>query len=250
MVNIKTEEEIKIMREGGRILAKIMKRLNREVRPGISTKHLEEMVEELIYKYKAKPSFNGYRGFPASLCVSINEELVHGIPSKERILKNGDIVSLDLGLKYKGYYTDMAITVGNGKISLEAKKLIKVTERALDIGLKQVKPGKRVGDISSAIQKYVEAQGYSVNRKLTGHGVGRKVHEPPLIPNYANGPDSNVKLVPGMTFCLEPMVNVGRPGVKTLADGWTVVTADKSLSAHFEVTVAVTERGCEVLTKY
>ena len=257
MVVIKTKQEIEIMREGGKVLAKIMKRLAREVRPGISTKHLEEMTEKLIDKINRKahglvvqPSFKGYRNFPASLCVSINKELVHGIPSESRILKNGDIVSLDLGLKYKRYYTDMAVTIPVGKISSEAKKLIKITKKALEIGLKEIKPNKRIGDISSVIQRYVESQGFSVNQKLTGHGIGRKVHEPPLIPNYAQGPDENVKLVAGMTFCLEPMVNVGSSEVMCLFDGWTMATADESLSAHFEHTVAVTERGCEVLTKY
>lgn len=274
MIIIKTKEEIKIMKQGGRILARIMKKLIKEVKPGISTKHLEEIAEDLIHKYKAESSFNGYRGFPASLCVSINEELVHGIPSKKRILKNGDIVSLDLGLKYKGslassgpailkpaasseastpftegYYTDMAVTVPVGKIFPEAKKLIKVTKKALEIGLREVKPGKRIGDISFAIQKYVEAQGFSVNRQLTGHGVGKKFHEPPLIPNFGQ-PGTGEKLRTGMTFCLEPMVNAGKAEVKTLTDGWTVVTVDGKLSAHFEHTVAVTERGCEVLTKY
>ena len=258
MIIIKTKKEIDIMRQGGRILARIMKRIAKEVRPGISTKDLDQMAEELIYKYKGKPSFKGYRGFPASLCVSINEELVHGIPSKNRILKNGDIISLDLGLKYKGYYTDMAVTVPVGKISKEAKKIIKVTKKALEIGLKEIKFDKTIGDISSAIQKYVESQGFSVNRQLTGHGVGKEVHEPPLIPNYAKGSDhgvnpigksDRVKLVSGMTFCLEPMVNFGRPEVKTLADGWTVVTADGSLSAHFEKTVVVRERGVEILTR-
>jgi methionyl aminopeptidase len=248
MIAVKTKKEIEILRQGGRILARIMKRLVKEARPGISTKHLEEIAEELIYKYKAEPSFKGHQGFPASLCVSINEELVHGIPSKKRILKKGDIISLDLGLKYKGYYTDMAVTLGIGKISPEAKKLIKVTKKALKIGLKQIKPGKKTGDISSAIQKYVEDQGCSVNRQLTGHGIGRRSHELPLIPNYGRS-DKGEKLVPGMVFCLEPMVNLGKPEVKTLNDGWTVVTVDKKPSAHFEVTVVVTEKGSEVLTK-
>lgn len=248
MIPVKTEKEVKIMEKGGRILVKIMKELMKNIKPGICTEDLNQLAEKLIYKYKVLSSFKGFKGFPANLCISVNEELVHGLPSKERILKKGDIVTLDLGIEYKGYHTDMAITVGVGKITPQAKKLIKVTKKALKAALKKVKPGKTIGDISSAIQKYVEARGFSLNQQLTGHGIGKEAHEPPLIPNVGQ-PNSGPKLISGMTLCLEPMVNIGTPKVKTLSDGWTVVTVDKNLSCHFEYTVLVTKKGYKILTK-
>lgn len=255
MVSIKTPEEIEIMKQGGKILAQILKKICRAANPGISTFDLEELALDLISKNKAKPSFKGYKGYPACLCISRNNQVVHGIPSKKEILKQGDIIDLDLGIKYRGLYTDMSITVSVGKVSYQARKLIKVTKKALDIGISQIKPGNQIKHIGQAIQKYVEKNGFSVVRSLVGHGVGYAVHEPPQIPNFLPKPgekrwdDIKLELKPGMCLAIEPMVNVGGSEVRTLDDGWTVVTADGSLSAHFEHTIAVTENGHQILTK-
>jgi len=247
MVFIKTEKEIEIMRQGGKILAKILDELEKKIKPGTNTFFLNEFAENLAARFGAKPSFKGYKNYPASLCVSVNSEVVHGLP-KQKILKEGDIVGLDFGLFYKGYYTDMAKTVGVGKISSLAKRLIFVTKKALDLGIAQVRPGNHVGDISFAIQNYVESNGFSVVRDLVGHGVGRKVHEPPQVPNFGEK-GKGIKLEKGMTLAIEPMVNAGKPEVRLLPDGWTFVTCDGSLSCHFEHTVAVTNDGNEILTK-
>lgn len=247
MIFIKTKKEIELMRQGGKILAKILNELEKETKPGTNTHDLNELAENLAKKFGAKPSFKGYRNYPASLCVSINSEVVHGLP-KKRILKEGDIVGLDFGLFYQGYYTDMAKTVPVGKISSLAQKLIFVTKKALDLGIAQVKPGNHIGDISFAIQSYVEANGFSVVRDLVGHGVGKKIHEPPQVPNFGEK-GTGVKLEEGMTLAIEPMVNAGSYKVKLLSDGWTFVTCDGSLSCHFEHTVAVTKTGFEILTK-
>jgi len=247
MIFIKTKEEIEIMGEGGRILARIMQELERAVKPGITTRELDRLAESLIFKYGGKPSFKGHEGFPATLCTSINEEIVHGVPSN-RILKEGDIISLDLGIFYKGFHTDMAITCGVGsKISPTVQRLIRVTKKALKRGIKKVKPGNTFGDIGNTIQRYVESQGFNVVRDLCGHGIGKELHEEPKILNYGKR-HTGYKIKEGMVFCLEPMVTVGDWKIKKTKDGFGYQTADNSLSAHFEHTIAVTQNGCRILT--
>jgi methionyl aminopeptidase len=246
MIPIKKPEEIKIMAEGGKILAKIMERISKKVRPGITTKQLDELFEKLVLKSGGKPSFKGEEGFPASLCTCINEEIVHCIPSN-RILKEGDIISLDGGIFWKGYHTDMAITLPVGKISFEAKRLIRVTKKALKLAIKKVRPGKKFGDISNTIQRYIEYQGFNVIRDLCGHGIGKKLHEEPQILNYGKR-NTGPEIKEGMVFCLEPMVALGDFKIRKTKDGFGFQTADGSLSAHFEHTVAVTKDGYEILT--
>ncbi len=247
MITYKTKEEIKLLKEGGKILADIIKDLSKNIKPGINASELDLMAGILAKKNNAIPSFKGYNGFPANLCVSINNEVVHGFPF-DKILREGDIVGLDFGLKYRGLFTDHAVTVGVGKISQSAKKLIKITRNALNVGIKSIYPGLRIGVISEAIQKYVESQGYSVVRDLTGHGVGYKVHEDPQIPNFGKGNGGPI-MKEGMVLAIEPMVNIGSYRVKLAKDGWTFLTQDNSLSAHFEHTVVVTKNGFEILTK-
>lgn len=259
MISIKTPQDLKIMAEGGKILAKIMEELEKRVKPGIKTLELDRLAESLIFKYGGKCSFLGYTGFPACLCTSINEEIVHAIPS-DRILKEGDIISLDLGIQYKGFHTDMAVTVPVGKISSETKKLIDITKKALEIGIEKLKPENRIGDISRAIQKYVEGQGFNVVRELCGHGIGREIHEDPEILNSVSfdkvtvdkveyfGPAETI-LKEGMVLCLEPMVTVGDWHIKKSKDGFGLETKDSSLSCHFEHTIAVTKSGYKILTK-
>ena len=247
MITIKTPEEIKIMAEGGKILAKIIKELEKEVRPGITTKELDRLAESLVLKSGGKCSFKGYQDFPACLCTSINEEIVHVAPSN-RVLKKGDIISLDLGILYKGFHTDMAITVPVGKIDPEVQRLIRVTKKALKRGIKKVRPGNTFGDIGNTIQRYVESQGFNVVRDLCGHGIGKEIHEDPKILNFGRrhtGPE----IKEGMTFCLEPMVTVGDWKLKKSKDGYGFETADGSLSCHFEHTVAVTKNSCQILTE-
>lgn len=251
MISIKTPQEIKIMAEGGRILAEIMQKLQKEVRPGITTKDLDRLAESLILDYGAKPSFKGYQGFPATLCTSVNDEIVHVVPSS-RVLKEGDIISLDLGLVWppdakNSFHLDMAVTLPVGKVSFEAQRLIRVTKKALKLGIKKIRPGNTTGDIGNTIQRYVESQGYNVARDLSGHGIGKKLHEEPLIPNFGQR-HKGEKLLPGMVICVEPMVMVGHWKLKKCEDGFGYKTADGFLSAHFEHTVAVTENGCQVLT--
>jgi len=236
------------MRQAGRIVAEVLAVLQQRARPGINTAELNELAHQIITRHKASPSFKGYRGFPASLCVSINEEIVHGIPDRKRYLKEGDIVSFDVGAIYEGYHGDAAVTVGVGGIAEEAKKLLAVAAGALAAGVAQSRAGKRTGDISWAIQDYAESRGYSVVREYTGHGIGLQMHEDPQIPNYGQ-PQRGVLLKPGMTLALEPMVNQGDWHTRVLADNWTVVTKDGKLSAHFEHTVAVTEGEPEILTR-
>lgn len=236
------------MRQAGRIVAEVLAVLQQEVRPGINTAELDELACQSITKHKATPSFKGYRGFPASLCVSINEEVVHGIPNKKRYLKEGDIVSFDVGAIYQGYHGDAAVTVGVGEITEASRKLLTVVVGALAAGIAQSRAGKRTGDISWAIQNYAESRGYSVVREYTGHGIGLQMHEDPQIPNYGQ-PKRGVLLKPGMTFALEPMVSEGDWRTQVLADNWTVVTKDRKLSAHFEHTIAVTEGEPEILTR-
>lgn len=258
MINIKVAEEIEIMAEGGKILAKIMKELEKQVRPGITTKELDKVTEDLILKSGGKCSFKGYQGFPTCLCTSINEEIVHAVPS-ERKLKEGDIISLDLGILYKGFHTDMAVTLPVRIVNPEVQRLIDVTKKALEIGIEKLKPGNYIGDISKAIQKYVEREGFNVVRELCGHGIGRKLHEAPQILNSVSfdevtvdkvkyQEDAKIKLKEGMVLCLEPMVTVGDWRIKKSKDGFGYETKDGSLSCHFEHTIAVTENGAKILT--
>lgn len=233
------------MREGGKTLTRIMEKLKEKVRPGITTQELDRLAESLILKY-GKCSFKGYEGFPACLCTSINEEIVHAVPS-DRILKEGDIISLDLGIFYKGFHSDMAITLPVGKVKPEILRLIRVTKKTLKLAIKKVRPGNTFGDIGNTIQRYVESQGFNVIRDLCGHGIGKDLHEDPQILNFGKrrtGPE----LVEGMTFCIEPMVSMGDFKIKKSKDGYGFETADGSLSAHFEHTIVVTKNGCEVLT--
>ncbi|OIP23023.1 type I methionyl aminopeptidase [bacterium CG_4_10_14_0_2_um_filter_33_32] len=247
MINIKDQKQIKIMREGGEILKKVMDALKEEVKPGISTEYLDELASQLIKKYDANPSFLNYQGYPKSICTSINNEVVHGIPSSNRILKEGDILSLDIGIFYKGYHTDAALTLPVGNISEENRKLINIAKNSLLSGLKKVKEGNRIGDISYEIQKSVEEKGYSVVKSCTGHGIGRDLHEDPAIPNFGKA-DYGPYLKEGMTLAIEPMVNEGDFQVQTDDDGWTIRTCDGKNSAHFEFTVLVLRKGYENLT--
>jgi methionyl aminopeptidase len=252
MITLKSRKELARMRQAGRIVAAVLEAMREDVRPGVSTAEMNAIAEEIIARSGAVPSFKGYPGtgkndFPASICVSINEELVHGIPSPRRTLKEGDIVSVDVGAIYKGYHGDAAITLSLGDVAPEVTRLLEVTEGALLVGIRQSRPGNRTGDISWAIQTYVESRGFSVVRNYTGHGIGRKMHEEPQIPNFGRRGEG-VLLKRGMTFALEPMVNVGTWETRVLQDGWTVVTADSRLSAHFEHTVAVMDGEPEILT--
>jgi methionyl aminopeptidase len=245
---LKSPDEIKIMQEANQIVAEALDTLQENIEPGKSTWQLNRLAEIFIEKRNAKPAFKGYRGFPGSVCVSINEEVVHGIPSKKVILQEGDIVSIDFGVKYKGFYGDAAITVPVGNISSENEKLLRVTKESLYKGIEKARVGNRINDISRAVQQYVEQAGFSVVRQFVGHGIGCELHEPPEIPNY-NRKERTPKLLPGMVLAIEPMVNAGMYEVQVLNDGWTVVTRDKSASAHFEHSVAVTEDGPIILSE-
>ncbi|HEX9664773.1 MAG TPA: type I methionyl aminopeptidase [Patescibacteria group bacterium] len=256
MITIKKPEEIEILRQSGRILASTLQQVVSQVKPGVLTSDLDQFAEKLIRGQGGQSSFKNYVShgsdpFPSSLCTSINEEIVHAPAIPSRPLKDGDIIGLDLGVNYKGFFTDMAVTVGVGRISAEAKNLMKATKKSLELALKQVKPGNYIHDISNAVQRYVEKQGYGVVRELVGHGVGYQVHEDPRIPNYLpdNGEPERIELKEGMVLAIEPMVTAGHWKIKTLEDGWTAVTIDGKLSAHFELTVAVTAKGYEILTK-
>jgi methionyl aminopeptidase len=249
MIQLKSAREIELMAEGGRILADTRALIRREVRAGVSTMELDAMAEEFIRSHPgATPAFKGLYGFPGSLCASINNEIVHGIPSKKRVLKDGDIISIDLGVGFKGYYTDSATTVAVGTVDEETTRLLETTERSLAAGIAAAMPGNHLGDIGAAVQRVVEDAGFSVVRDLVGHGIGVEFHEEPQVPNYGK-PKRGIKLMPGLTLAIEPMVNIGGPATKTLADRWTIVTLDGSLSAHFEHTVAITENGPMVLTR-
>ena len=246
-ITIKTPREIELMREAGRILAEVHNELGKIIEPGITTLEIDKMGEKLIRSYGCEPSFLNYQGYPASICVSVNEEVVHGIPSAKRILKEGDIVSLDAGVIYKGYHSDAARTYGVGQISKEAAQLVEVTKQCFFEGIKFAKPGNHLHDISNAIMDYATRFGYGVVRDLTGHGIGSHLHEDPDIPNFRQkkrGP----QLVPGMTLAIEPMINAGTYRVSWLDDDWTVVTNDGKISAHYENTVLITEEGCEILS--
>lgn len=244
---LKTKAEIAIMREAGRIVAGTHEALRQAIKPGVPTSELDRIAYEYCSERGARPAFKGYRGFPASLCVSINEEIVHGIPSRKRILREGDIVSLDFGVVYQGFYGDAAKTVPVGDVSDEAANLLKVTEEALYKGIEQAAPGRRLHDISAAVQAHAEVNGYSVVRQYVGHGIGRNMHEAPHVPNFGK-PGTGPLLKTGMVLAIEPMVNVGTYETLEKGDKWTVVTKDSSLSAHFEHTVAITADGHEILT--
>lgn len=246
MIIRKTPREIEIMREAGRIVALTHKALKPHIVPGITTKELDNIAEKFIKSQGAYPSFKGYNGFPGSICVSVNEELVHGIPGS-RVLKEGDIISIDIGAKYNGYHGDSAWTYPVGEIDEESSRLLDVTEQSLYIGLKEASPGVRLSNISHAIQTYVEQNGFSIVREYVGHGIGQDLHEDPQVPHYGP-PNFGPILKPGMVLCIEPMVNAGSRYVKTLADNWTVITVDGKRCAHFEHTIAITETGYEILT--
>ncbi len=246
MIILKSKKEIELMREAGKIVAETHEIIKAAITPGISTIELDKIAENNIRKYNAIPSFKGYGGFPGSICASINEEVVHGIPSN-KILKEGDIISIDVGAYYKGYHSDAAKTHGVGMISEEDRKLIEVTKESFYEGIKFAKLGYRLSDISHSIQAHVEKQGFSVVRDLVGHGVGTELHEDPQIPNYGP-PGKGPRLQEGMVLAIEPMINAGRYHVKTLADGWTIVTLDGKKSAHYEHTIAITEDEPLILT--
>ncbi|WP_372634020.1 type I methionyl aminopeptidase [Cohnella sp.] len=247
MIVIKSEKELNLMREAGRIVAETHRLMKQAIVPGVTTAELDRIADAFIRSQDAVPSFKGYNGFPASICASTNEELVHGFPGPRKLVE-GDIISIDIGAQYQGYHGDSAWTYGVGQISDEAQRLLDVTEASLYAGLALVRPDVRLFTISHGIQKVIEDAGFSVVREYVGHGVGAALHEEPQIPNYG-APDRGPRLKPGMTLAIEPMVNVGERYVKTLSDNWTVVTVDGSLCAHFEHTIAVTDDGYEILTR-
>lgn len=246
-VTIKSPREIELMREAGRILAQVHEELGKIVRPGISTYEIDKEGEKMIRDFGCIPSFLNYNGYPASICVSVNEEVVHGIPSRKRILKDGDIVSLDAGVIYKGYHSDAARTHAVGNITRDAAKLIEVTKQSFFEGIKYARAGNYLHDISNAVGRYAESFGYGVVRDLVGHGIGTHLHEDPQIPNYRQK-SRGIRLAAGMTLAVEPMINAGTYKVCWLDDDWTVVTKDGALSAHYENTVLITEDGCEILS--
>lgn len=247
MIILKSKSEIDIMREAGRIVALTHQELAKAIKPGITTKQLDELAETFIRSKGANPSFKGYNGFSGSICASVNEELVHGIPGK-RILQEGDLISIDIGAQFEGYHGDSAWTYAVGNISEEDRRLMQVSEESLFKGLEKAIPGARLSDISHAIQIHAEAAGFTIVREYVGHGIGRDLHEDPQIPNYGP-PDRGPRLKPGMVLAIEPMVNAGERYVRTLADNWTVVTVDGKNCTHYEHTIAITEDGYEILTK-
>lgn len=248
MIVLKSKEEIEKIKRASRIVAEVLRTLRRTVKAGVSTAELDEVAERMIRDRDALPAFKGYRNFPATLCVSINDEVVHGIPSTKRILKEGDIIGLDLGAIVEGYYGDSAITVAVGEVPEPIVRLLQVTEQSLYEGIGQAREGNRLSDISHAVQKHAEGAGFSVVTEFVGHGIGRALHEEPQVPNFGM-PGKGPRLRTGMVLAIEPMVNMGRPEVRVLQDGWTAVTCDGSLSAHFEHTVAVSNEGPVILTE-
>lgn len=246
MITLKTPDELQIMRQSCRILAEVREEVRKTIRPGVTTLQLDRLAEELIRKKGAKPAFKGYRGFPRTICTSVNQQVVHGIPG-EAILKEGDVVGIDLGAVWNGYYSDTAVTCPVGEVSPRAQKLLKITEESLYRGIDAARPGGRLHDIGAAVQACVESAGYTVVRDFVGHGIGLSLHEDPQVPNYGTK-GTGISLKVGMVLAIEPMVNEGKPDVKVLSDGWTAVTVDGKLSAHFEHTVAILENGPEVLT--
>ena len=255
MIAVKSKEEIRIMREGGRILAGILEKLRAEVKPGTSAAKLDELARELVFSFGARPSFLGYvpngreQGYPAALCVSINDEIVHGLPEKNKIISEGDLVKLDLGVEYQKLHTDATIMVGVGKISPVARKLMKATEECLYLGIDAIAPGKKLFDYARAVEDHAEQNGFSVVRDLVGHGVGYSIHEPPQVLNYYHKKLGNIILEEGITLALEPMINEGGSEIVLDDDNWTYKTRDGKLNGHWEHTVAVTKDGCEILTK-
>ena len=247
MIELKSAREIGLMRRAGHILADVVDRLRASVKPGQSTLEIDEDVEEFIRGRGARPAFKGYRGFPATVCISINDEVVHGIPSAHRRVKEGDIVGLDLGCIVEGYYADCAVTLAVGDVPARVQELLDATRQSLEMGIVECRPGRRLSDVSHAIQSHVESHGFSVVRAFVGHGIGRALHEEPQVPNFGD-PGRGPQLKPGMVLAIEPMVTMGSWEVRILDDGWTAVTRDGSLAAHFEHTIAVTEAGPEVLT--
>lgn len=252
MIYIKSEKEIDIMKKAALAVVDVLQKLRDEAREGVSTWKLNEIAEEISLKRSLKPAFKGYANYPAAVCFALNEEVVHAIPSKKKVLREGDILGMDYGVFLDGFYGDSAITVPVGKVSREAEDLLEVTKSSLEEGIKAVTPDNHVYDISRAIQDYVESRGYSVVRSFVGHGIGRELHEEPQVPNFVPGDQKRrgIKLKPGMVFAIEPMVNQGSADVRILDDGWTAVTVDGKLSAHFEHMVAVTDNGPEVLTRF
>jgi methionyl aminopeptidase len=247
MIVLKTGRELKIMREACRISAGALQIAGKAVEPGVSTAEIDKLAEDYIRSQGAKPNFKNYQGYPATACISINNEVIHGIPNEKRKLVNGDIVSVDLGAEFNGYHGDNAATFAVGDVSDEAKRLMDTTRESLYEGIKAACAGSRIGDISYAIQRYVEARGYSVVRQFVGHGIGTHLHEAPEVPNFGAA-GRGIRLLPGMTLAIEPMVNVGSYDVKVMPDGWTVLTRDGSLSAHFEHTIAITSDGPQIMT--
>lgn len=248
MIVLKTRREIELMREAGRISAEALKLAGQAVQPGITTAQIDKIAYDYIISQGAKPSFLNYNGFPATACISINNEVIHGIPDNKHIIREGDIVSIDLGAEINGFHGDNAATFPCGKISPAAKRLCDTTEEALYIGLSKCVAGNRLGDVGSAIQEYCVKRGYGIVRDFTGHGIGTHLHEDPSVPNYGK-PGKGARLLPGMTLAIEPMINEGTQDVRILKNNWTVVTADGKLSAHFEHTVAITDGECIILTK-
>ncbi len=248
MIVLKSPREIALMRAGGQILAEVVERLRDLVKPGISTLEIDREVEEFIRARGAKPAFKGYRGFPATICASINEEVVHGIPSPHRRVKEGDIISLDLGCVVDGYHADCALTLAVGEVPPRVQELLRVTRESLERAIAECRPARRLGDVSYAVQSHVERHGFSVVRAFVGHGIGRALHEDPQVPNFGE-PGRGPLLKPGMVLAIEPMVTMGSCDVRILDDHWTAVTQDGSLAAHFEHTVAIAEDGPEVLTR-
>lgn len=247
MISVKNSEQIKLMKEAGRITGEALLLAGEAVKPGVTTKHLDTIIRRHIESCGAKPSFLGYAGFPGSACISINDQVIHGIPGS-RVIEEGDIVKIDVGAYYKGFHGDSANTFPVGRVSDEASRLIEVTRESFWRGIAEAKPGNRIGDIGFAVQSYVESFGFSVVRRYVGHGVGEELHEAPDVPNFGTR-GRGVRLCAGMTIAVEPMVNIGGPDVNELKDKWTVVTADGSLSAHYEHTIAITDNGVIVLTK-
>jgi methionyl aminopeptidase len=247
-ITVKTPDEIEIMHQANRIVAGVLSLLQKKMRPGLSTLQMDKWSEEYCRSHGAEPAFKGYRGFPGSLCVSINEQVVHGIPSSRVKVREGDIVSVDFGTKYKGFYGDSAVTIPVGRISQEQQDLLDVTREALERGINQVRVGNRITDISRAVQEYAEKFGYSIVRQFVGHGIGSSLHEGPEVPNYVQK-HASPRILEGMVVAIEPMVNAGTHKVKVLKDGWTVITADRRPSAHFEHSVAATADGPLVLSR-
>lgn len=246
MIVVKTKDQIDKMRKAGRVVAAVLQLMSESIRPGVTTAYLDRLAEEEIVRRGATPAFKGYRGYPATICASVNEEVIHGIPG-DRVLAEGDIIGIDVGAVVDGYCGDAAATFPVGAISQESERLISTTREALEVAIKTCRVGKRIGDISHAVQSYVEAQGYSVVRDFVGHGIGRNMHEDPQVPNFGL-PGTGSRLRPGLTIAIEPMVNEGTFEVEVLANEWTVVTSDRKRSAHFEHTVLITDDGPEILT--